>query len=317
MTDIQILGTASGVPTRSRNVSASVMRAPAGNSWVLVDCGEGTQHQLIKSQASIGKIDAILITHRHGDHCLGLPGLLASMSMGRRSRPLTIVAPKPVQHMVLETLEAIEAHLSFELIWLMPGSLHITPGIRVGGFTVQSKPLIHRVASWAYRFQGLDPQPKLDTEKLERDNIPRGPVWSDILKADSVTLENGRKIHCEDFRMNSQPPQRIIIAGDNQTPAVIDDLADQVQVMVHEATYLDRHADKAEAYGHSTASAVAQFAELKKVPNLVLTHFSARYSHRDFDVMLREVQSHYAGNVFLANDMDAYHLNGEYQLSLK
>lgn len=308
--DLQFLGTSSGVPTKARNVSATAVIESAGHGWYLVDCGEGTQHQLLHSPLSVRDLRAIFITHVHGDHCFGLPGLLASAGMSGRSEPLTLVMPTALQAWVRQSLAVSETYLPFEL---QIQALESFSGMACGNVSVSTVELSHRVPSWAYVFSERDPEPRLDTARLKADGIPAGPLWGQLARGEAVEHE-GRPLDPQAYLQATRAPQRIIVCGDNDRPELLATVAQGVDVLVHEATFTQPVIARSQSnFGHSTAAAVAQFAEAAQVRNLVLTHFSARYQAvpgrgNSIAEIRDEALAGYLGNLTLARDLQRYHL---------
>lgn len=272
--DLIFLGTSSGTPTKARNVSGVALLEDQGKGWYLVDCGEGTQHQLLHTPLTLHGLRAVFITHVHGDHCYGLPGLLASAGMARRQEPLEIIAPKAIESWIRATLEMSHSELPYELTFHATEALE---GWSNSQMRVEATALSHRVPSWAYSFTEARPDPSLDIGKLDRDGIPRGPLWGELMHGRDVAFE-GRTLLSEDYLLFNRAARRVVIAGDNDRPELLRDACQGAQLLVHEATYTQAIAEAGKAdFGHSTAAQVGTFAQSVGVPNLVLTHFSARY----------------------------------------
>lgn len=309
--DLQFLGTSSGVPTKARNVSATAVIEATGHGWYLVDCGEGTQHQLLRSPLSMRDLRAIFITHVHGDHCFGLPGLLASAGMSGRKAPLPLIMPTALHDWVRQGLAASDTYLPFEL---QLQALETFDGFTCGNIQVGKVELSHRVPSYGFVFDEQDPEPRLDTARLQADGVPAGPLWGQLARGLTVEHE-GRRLDPQHYLQPQRPPQRIIVCGDNDRPELLAELAKGVDVLVHESTFTEPVVERAQAtFGHSTAAAVARFAEAAQVPNLVLTHFSARYQGAgaargsSIEDVREEAVTHYRGNLVLAQDLQRYHL---------
>ncbi len=310
---IQFLGTSSGVPTRQRSLSALALRADGRRDWLLVDCGEGTQHRLLHSPLSLATLAGICITHRHGDHCLGLPGLLGTASMDGRQTPLTLVCPQEVRRFVSEALALTDSQLGFALEFVDVA----TPGGRLpslAGFTIDASALSHRVPSFGYGFTEPPPPRKLDTARLAAAGIARGPLWGRLQKGEDVALPDGRTLRAEDVLRPAGAARRAVIGGDNDTPALLAEACRGAQLLVHEATYTAEVAARVgPAPMHSDAQRVARFAAAAGIPNLILTHFSPRYGaapHRpNIDQLATEARAHYDGRLFLAQDLAIYRLD--------
>jgi ribonuclease Z len=278
--------------------------------WYLIDCGEGTQHQLLYSPLAIRHLTGIFITHVHGDHCYGLPGLLASATLHARTEPLLIVAPKTVNEWIQSTLQMSESHLSYEIEYLAIETLK--GSVSTADFEVDVIALSHRVPSWAFRFteQAEAPATKLDHAKLMAEGIAAGAVWGQLQRGENVTIEKGRVLQAQDYLrvIPAKSPQAVIIGGDNDTPELLAKHLQQVQLVVHEATYTQAIADKVgDIPMHSSAKRVAEFAEKYQVPNLILTHFSARYSN-DIAPIEDEAQQYYHGRLMIADDFNTFRL---------
>src|SRR5438067_525024 len=148
--EFQFLGTASGTPSKTRNVSGLALRASASGGWSLIDCGEGTQHRILATSLSLIELRAVFITHMHGDHCYGLPGLLASAGMLNRSAPLVLVGPPELQPFVEGVMATTQLGLPYALEFV---DVHGLDGVPVlPDLMVEAIALSHRVPSWAYRF---------------------------------------------------------------------------------------------------------------------------------------------------------------------
>jgi len=316
--DLLFLGTSSGIPTRARNVSGLALLEDSGKGWYLIDCGEATQHQLLRTPLTLHGLRAICITHVHGDHCYGLPGLLASAGMARRQEPLDIIAPEGIEDWLRATFAMSRTGLPFELRFHAAESLDQwrTPQVRV-----EVAALSHRVPSYGYSFTEARPDPKLAIDRLERDNIPRGPLWGQLARGFDVEHE-GRRLRSETYLDFGRRPRRIIIGGDNDRPELLADTCRGAQVLVHEATYTQPAATAArDQFGHSTAAQVAAFAENVGLPNLVLTHFSARYqpgTNRGYAIedIRAEAAAVYQGQLFLAEDFLRLHLSKDGVLTI-
>lgn len=308
--DLLFLGTSAGVPTKARNVSATAVIEASGNHWYLVDCGEGAQHQLLHTPLSIRDLQAIFITHVHGDHCFGLPGLLASASMSGRTQPLDIVLPAALHDWVRLGLAASDTFLSFELRLLALEDLSEWHNQSLQVTAVQ---LSHRVPSVGFVFTERNPAPRLDIPRLDAEGIPRGPLWGDLAKGLAVQ-HGGQLLNGNDYLRPSRPPRRVIVCGDNDNPELLAEAAKGADVLVHEATFTQAVVERTGVtFGHSTAAAVARFAEAAGVRNLVLTHFSARYQgdprrSPSINDVRAEALAHYSGQLLLAQDLQRYHI---------
>jgi ribonuclease Z len=316
--EIQFLGTSSGTPTKTRNVAGLALRPPQSAHWYLVDCGEGTQHQILHTSLSLGSLGAVFITHLHGDHCYGLPGLLASAGMLNRTEPLLIAAPASVQRFVEGVLETTELRLPYPIAWLLVDdapSIGVLPDV-----AVQVTPLSHRVPSYAFSFTEKGVGNKLDAARLKAAGIAPGPLLGQLQRGEQVRLADGRVLQGSDYFLPPRKPRKIIVAGDNDRPELLAPEARDADVLVHEATYTEEILQKiGPGPQHSSARMVARFARAATIPNLVLTHFSARYQDGGTGLPLAGVEAEaragYAGNLFLASDLARFALDTHGQLS--
>jgi ribonuclease Z len=311
--ELQFLGTSSGTPTKNRNVSALALRSFTAGHWSLIDCGEGTQHQILHTTLSLVSLRAIFITHIHGDHCYGLPGLLASAGMLNRVEPLFIVGPPTVRHFVECVLRTSQLCLPYPIQFV---DVEHTGTIDVlEEFMVQATELSHRVPSFAYSFTEKAVENKLDVEKLKRDAVPAGPLWGQLQQGDDAMLPDGCVLRAHDYLLPPRQPRKIIVGGDNDTPELLADDARTAQVLVHESTYTEEVLVKmGPGPQHSSALRVARFATDANIPNLVLTHFSPRYEQQEkgklsLSQIEDEARANYGGRLFLANDLERYVLD--------
>ena len=311
MIEMQFLGTSAGIPSKSRNVTGLVLRLLPLKHQILVDCGEASQHQLMRSSFSVTRIRHIFITHMHGDHTLGLPGLLASRSLLGSKKPVDITGPVGIKKFVLDSLKATFCNLDFDL------SFHeIQEGEQLAseipGFKVSSIRLEHNIPSYAYRFEQARPHRTFLVEKAKKLGIPAGPFYKELQLGNQITLEDGRSYHGEDFLTEPKKPLILIVGGDNVDPDLISPFLKQADVFVHEATYTQADFEKLpRKLLHSTVEQVAKVAQKSGVKNLVLTHFSPRYhdpSQDAFGPMRSLAQEHYSGKLFIAEDLAKFEL---------
>lgn len=310
--EIQFLGTSSGTPTKTRNVAGLALRPSGSRHWYLVDCGEGTQHRILHTTFSLHGLRGVFITHIHGDHCYGLPGLLASAGLLNRTEPLLIAGPPELRAYVECVMATTALGLPYALDFV-----EVETGTRIDWLpdaSVEPTALSHRVPSYAYTFEEKPVERKLDVAALERAGVKAGPAWGQLQHGEIVELPDGRVLHPEDYLLAPRKPRKIIVGGDNDTPQLLAMAAGGADVLVHEATYTEEVLLKIGLEPqHSSAKMVACFAETARIPNLVLTHFSPRY-HSVAEVEA-EARASYSGRLFLANDLDRYILDREGMLA--
>jgi ribonuclease Z len=308
MLKLTFLGTSSGAPTRQRNVSGLAVQTVLSPDWFLVDCGEGTQHRLLQTPLSLHDMAAVCITHVHGDHCYGLPGLLASAGMGNRSKPLKLIAPLPVWEWFQATRQLTDLHLPYDVehVNIEARSLvYEAPGLRI-----ERHVLRHRVPSHAYRVQVETRRVRLKADALRATGLPPGPSWRALQNGEDVPF-NGAVLRSADFAETQIDTASAVLGGDNAEPALLRDACKGAQLLVHEATYTQDVLDKVgPGPMHSSARLLAEFAQSAEVPNLVLTHFSARHQNEEgMAALMAETQAHYRANAFLAKDLDVYKID--------
>lgn len=313
--EIIFLGTSSGSPTKSRNVSGLALKKAGAKPWILVDCGEGTQHRLLHTPLSLHQLQAVCITHVHGDHCYGLPGLLASAAMSGRRAPLTLVGPADLREWLALTQAATHLRLGFALHFVDVAELvGRQQPVAVEGVDISALPLSHRVPSFGYEFVETGLSGKLDVAKLKAHKIESGPLWGRLHRGEQVTLADGRVINGRDYQLAPRAPRKVIVCGDNDNPALLAGHAGSADVLVHEATFTQAVAARLGAGPqHSSAMTIAQFASEAAVANLILTHFSPRYKDGGAGLTIRDIEqearAHYGGRLFLARDLEVFHLD--------
>ncbi|MFM9925384.1 ribonuclease Z [Variovorax sp. H27-G14] len=308
MMKLTFLGTSSGTPTRHRNVSGLAVQTVLNADWFLFDCGEGTQHRLLQTPLSLHDMAAVCITHVHGDHCYGLPGLLASAGMGKRTKPLKLVAPLPVWEWFEATRRLTDLHLPYDVTHVDVEDQALV--YEASGVRIERHVLRHRVPSHAYRVQVQTRRARLKADALKATGLPPGPAWRALQTGEDVPF-NGTLLRSADFAETQIDTAAAVLGGDNAEPALLHDACKGAQLLVHEATYTQEVLDKVgPGPMHSSARLLAEFAQATEVPNLVLTHFSARHQNEEgMAALMAETREHYQGHAFLANDLDVYELD--------
>lgn len=308
------LGTSAGTPTRERNVSALAVCPDQQRDWMLLDCGEGTQHQILRSHLRLPRMRQVLITHLHGDHSFGLPGLLSSRAMSGATSPLELHGPEGLRTFLTTTLSLSNTTLTYDLVIheiREPG-----PVLETGTLTVEALAMTHTGPCYGYLVREKPIPGSLDAEALGAAGIAPGPLYGRLKNGEILRLPDGRMVDGRRFLSPPTPGRSVLLAGDNDDPGSLVERLRDVDLLVHEATYTsDVAAGLAFDPGHSTAVDVAQAAETASVPNLVLTHISARYSvgpeahGRDVEDLRKEAESTYSGRLFVANDFDEFVLD--------
>jgi ribonuclease Z len=288
--ELLFLGTSSMVPTKDRNHSALLLTYGAEN--ILIDCGEGTQRQMKLAGIAMPKITKILISHWHGDHVLGLPGLIQTLSASEYSKKLEIYGPKGTkQHFeYIKKAFFFEEKFDAEITEIESGVF-----IDNADFYIECLPLDHSVPCIGFRFVEKDKR-KIDLDAVKKFGIPHGPLLGDLQSGKSVMIK-GKKISADDVT-NIKKGKILAFVEDTALNSNCVKLAKGADILVCEATYADELEEKANAYKHLTAKQAAMIANEADADKLILTHFSSRY--KDVDQIKED-----AGNIF-SNSICAY-----------
>jgi len=267
------LGTSAGRPTLLRGASA--LAAATEAAWVMCDCGEGAQLSALRAGLSLSRLDAVLITHLHGDHFNGLPGLLGTLGLEGRQRPLVVAGP-PGTAALLQHLASAGSLGTGDMEVRVFEQQGNGGEVRIDGslFQVESRPLAHRVPTYGFRVSLPDRPGTLDVAKSDAAGVPRGPLLADLKAGRSVTLPEGRVIAPDGLIGPRQRGASMAYALDTvPCPSAIE-LGRGVDALVHEATYEHARAELAHERGHSTGVEAARIAAAAEASALVLTHFS-------------------------------------------
>ena len=298
---VTLIGTAASVPTAARGTAATLV-SRGGERW-LVDCGEGTQRQLLRSGLGLVDLDLILITHLHGDHYLGLPGLFKTYGLRGRERPLRMVGPRGLARL-MEVLRPVIGRLPFtvELEEVGGGGTDDDRGLawRGDGYRIDAFPTRHSVASVGY---ALDEQPRpgaFDLDAARGLGVTPGPDYGVLQHGGEVTTAEGRVVRPEDVLGAPRPGRTVVVSGDTEPCAGTREAARGAQVLVHEATFLDEDRARARQTRHTTAREAAEIGREADVGLLVLTHLSSRFAPRD----LRAEAEQVFGRVLVPRDFD-------------
>lgn len=302
--ELTFLGTSAGVPTRTRNMTSIVLnlqQPTAAEVW-LFDCGEGTQHQFLHTALHPGKLNKIFITHLHGDHLFGLPGLLCSRSMQGNLQPLTLYGPKGLREFVEVALRLSGSWTDYPL-----DIVEIGPGLILddAGYRVTACPLNHPVECYGYRIEEHDKPGTLDAARLIADGVPSGPLFQQLKQGLSVELADGRIVDGCRYLGPTTPGKKLAIFGDTAPCAAALELAQGVDVMIHETTLEQAMAEKANARGHSSSQQAAALARDAGVGTFIATHFSSRYDLQGCQRLLAECREIFP-QTLLAEDFMVY-----------
>ena len=269
--EIVFLGTASMVPTKERNPSSILISY--GSEGILIDCGEGTQRQLKITGIKLTKITKILISHWHGDHVLGLPGLIQSLGASDYNKTLRVYGPKGTK----EYFKALTKTFVFDRrIELEVNEVKKDKFFENEDFLLEALPLEHRIPTLGFNFIEKDKR-KIDLKRVKKLGIPEGPLLGKLQDGESIVYKN-KKIKPEQVTY-LEKGKKITIITDSLLCNNCYKLAKNADLLICEATYSSKLEDKGEEYYHMTAKQAAQIANKTNVKKLVLTHFSARYKN--------------------------------------
>lgn len=300
--ELQFLGTGAGQPSKKRNVSSIALKMldEINEIW-LFDVGEATQHQILRTNIRLRKVTKIFISHNHGDHIFGLPGLLATRSFQGDVGPITIYGPPGLEQFVRTALKVSRTKISYPInfVALEEGGL-IYQG---QGFKVYAEKLAHRVPSFGYRVVENDHQGELLMDKLAQYHVPNGPLLGKLKNGEAIALADGTILNGKDFLGPNKAGRIITIIYDTRSTPAIAKLAKNADVLVHESTFAGHEADLAHSYYHSTAVEAAKVARDNGVKQLYLDHISARYLGAKAKKLENQAVKIFP-NTKLANDFD-------------
>lgn len=298
---ITFIGTGAGVPAKERNVSSLALHLEnkTGDIW-LFDCGEATQQQILHTPIKLRKINKIFITHLHGDHIFGLPGLIGSRSFQGAENLLTIYGPEGIESFIQTALKVSGTYLKYPLE-IVEFSDDQTELFSDDHYTVSIGKLDHGLPSFGFRIQQNDLPGTLLMDKVKQENIPVGPVLQKIKAGLVVTLDDGRTINGKDFLGPPKKGKIVTILGDTRFTETAIQLAKDANVLVHEATFSAEEENLAKEYYHSTTIQAATVAKMANVQQLLLNHISSRYQVEDVPLLLEEAKSVFA-NTLVASD---------------
>ncbi len=295
---VTFLGTSGGVPTTRRNVAGIAVRLPQRGEWWLLDCGEATQHQLLRTDLSFSTLTRIFITHLHGDHIYGLPGLLATGRLAGNASMTHIYAPAGLEDYLRSCwrMNGAEQDFPVEIHTIKAGEIY-----QDDEFVVTCAPVEHRTTAFAYLIAERDRQGKFRAAEALALGVPFGPLFGKLKRGETITLADGKQI---DGRTLIEPPEqgrRVVYSGDTGMCDAMITLARDADLLIHEATFSAYDEHLARRSGHSTTAMAAQVAHAANVKRLLLTHISPRYACGtaiEPEDLLREAQA-----IFPATDM--------------
>jgi ribonuclease Z len=278
MLSLTFLGTSAARPTVERNVSSLALTREG--ETLLFDCGEGTQRQMMRYGVSFA-LDEIFFTHFHGDHFLGVIGLVRTLGLQGREEPLTLWGPRGANQVLPQALVLGVERVPFEV-----RIEEVKPGDVLGeggrgkreGYTLRVFATEHGGASVGYALVEADRYGRFDPDKARALGIPEGPLWGKMQRGEDVVLADGRTLIADSVVGPPRSGRKVVITGDTRPSASVVDAARGADLLVHEATFGEEEKDRAKETMHSTAREAAQVALAAGVRRLVIGHLSARYS---------------------------------------
>jgi len=304
MFEVVFLGTSASAPSIDRGLSSTLVLYR--DQRFLIDCGEGTQRQLLRSGLGFRKLDKILLTHGHLDHILGLGGLVSTFSRWESISKLSIYggqwALQRVKDLMDVVLRSDEVEMNIEFIAIKPGVIWEDETMTISAF-----PVIHRgPGCFGYLFQEKSRRPFL-AEEAERLGVPRGPERRLLVQGQAITLPDGRVIRPEQVLGPEIRGTKLVHVGDAGRVDNLIQVCQGADALIIEATYLSREAEMAARFGHLTAAQAAELAAAAQVGTLFLVHISRRYSEREIIQEAREIFP----RAIVPRDLDHYRITRE------
>lgn len=269
---VTFLGTGASWPTAERGLSCIAIKR--GGEVVLFDCGEGTQRQIQKSGLSYQQVSQIYLTHFHGDHCFGVPGLIKTMALNERDRPLEIYGPRGLHRMAdaWRQLGGWSQQFPIHVKELEPGDV-----VPRDGYDVLAAAGDHSVRNLVYTLQERQRPGRFDKPKALSMGVPEGPLFGRLQRGQEVTLDEGRTITPDDVLGPARPGRRVVFSGDTQPCLGLLEAAKDADLLICEATFTADLRDRAREVKHMCADEAAGIAHKAGARALVLTHISPRY----------------------------------------
>jgi len=281
---VVFLGTAGSIPTPRRSLPAILVQRKG--EQIMFDCGEGVQRQMIKAKAGFHRKMKVFISHMHGDHVLGLPGLLQTMALLDRQRKLEVYGPPGIKRFIEGIRETVQFVLTFPV--------EIREIKRAGVVCEEEEYVVHAIwakhviPSLAYALVEKPRPGKFYPEKAKALGVPEGPLWSELQHGHGVNLPDGRVVKPEDVSGRPRAGRRIVYTGDTRPFKGFVKFAEDADLLIHDATLDEELAERAEEDGHSTPIQAARNAKKAKAKQLILMHISARYD--DTSTLLKQAR---------------------------
>jgi len=291
---IVFLGTSAAMPTENRGMTCICL--VLNKEILMFDAGEGAQISFLKSKIGWNKKMKIFVTHLHGDHVVGILGLLQTMSLQNRTESIDIYGPKGIEDFMAANLKVLNFGLTFPVRIMM-----IKEGLVLDdeSYTIHCCEAEHSIPAYSYVFHEKDKPGKFYLEKAKALGIPEGKLWHDLQSGKEINLGN-KTIKPSEVMGEKRPGKKIGISGDTRPTKKLEEFFKNCDYITFDSTYSDELKEKAKENFHSTAKEAAELAKKAGVSNLILTHFSARYD--DAEILVKEAQTIH-GSVIAAKDL--------------
>lgn len=298
--ELTVLGSNSAIPAHGRNLSAQVLSLK--DEIILIDCGEGTQMQLAKYGIKYSKINHIFISHLHGDHIFGLIGLLTNFSLKKRTKLLTIYSPEGLEELIQTQIKLIQTPLSYPLVFIKTNPTVSELILNTSKFSVTTIPLQHRVPCNGYLFRENNKQRRINKELIDHYNIPYNKIAA-IKQGEDYLSPKGELLTHLALTLAPFSERSYAYCSDTMYKEDIVWIIKEIDLLYHEATFLQEHLDKATKTMHTTALQAATIAQKAKVKALLIGHFSSRYQdiqelEKEAQTLFPNAQSVVEGNVY-------------------
>lgn len=283
---VTILGSSSALPTLRRNPSAHALNVH--EQIFLIDCGEGTQLQLQRYGINMLKVNAVFITHLHGDHIYGIFGLLSSMNLLGRKRPLEIFAPRPFDEVLANHLKYFDQHLGYEVIWREVRTRSHEMIFENKVMEVWTVPLRHTIPSAGFLFREKTPPLNIFKEQIKRYSLGIAAINA-AKRGENITLDDGTVIPNGELTYTPYVPRSYAYCSDTQPSGKVAEIVKGADLLYHEATFMQADKALAKGTGHSTTVQAAETARKAGTGKLLIGHFSSRY--KDDQALLDEARA--------------------------
>lgn len=299
---VHILGCGSALPTLHHMASSQVVELR--DKQFMVDCGEGTQVQIRRSRINFNKIQAVFISHIHGDHCFGLIGMISTFGLQGRKSPLQVYAPAALGPMLQSQIELFCQHLSFEVVFHAIDTEKTDVIYEDRSLTVSTIPLQHRLPTCGFLFREKPTLPHIRRDMIDYLEIPVSQI-NNIKNGAGWTTPEGRTYSHEELTTPAEPTRAYAYCSDTRYVPTLHELIAGVDLLYHESTYCRDSQHRADAYWHSTAADAATVAREAGVKKLLLGHYSSRYP--DENAFLNEAREIFPES-YLTNENDIFYV---------